>query len=116
MTTKDSINHEPSTKGPNWTVMDIGSIIVLLSGAVFTLLPWGVFQTRLEDVDILLMLTPAFILVGAILAYAGTVLTKKTTGTRNKVVALTARILVWASILGLLGPIIVKFFLLTFAP
>ena len=106
---------EPTTATPDWSVIDIGSIIVSISGVVFTLLPWGVFQTRLENVDILLMATPVFILVAALLTYATTVLVKKTHGTRNRGIALLARILVWSSVVGLVGVIFFRFLQLLFA-
>lgn len=96
----------------NWSVMDFTSIVISLAGAVFTILPWGVFQSRLAMVDILLMVTPAFILLAALMSFAGTVLRRKTDGTRNPALALTARLLVWATVIGLVGPIIIKFAML----
>lgn len=94
--------------GPSWTVMDIGAIVVGLSGLAYTLLPWGVFYSRLQMLDIALMLTPVFILVTALLTYAGTLLVKKTNGTRNKAAASIARTCVWASMLTLI-PIFIRF-------
>ena len=109
-TTPENTNPaEEQTIKQNWSVMDFTSIVISLAGAVFTLLPWGVFQSRLAMVDILLMVTPAFILLAALTSFAGTVLRKKTDGTRNPALALAARLLVWATVIGLAGPIIVKF-------
>lgn len=104
-------DHETTTntgKGTNVTIFDICSILVSLAGAAYTLLPWGVFQTRLEEVDTGLMITVAFIFVAAVIAYIGTIAHKKTNGTRNKPIALTARILIWLSILGFVVPIFIR--------
>lgn len=109
MTTEKAPLPEGTATGPDWTVIDLGSIVISLSGFVFTLLPWGVFQSRLETVDIMLMLTPAFILAAALLSYTGTLVRKKTNGTRNKVIANIARMLIWVSIAVLIVPIMIKF-------
>lgn len=96
-------------RGANATLFDIFSIIVSIAGAVYTLLPWGVFQSRLAELDTGLMVTAGFIFVAALIAYIGTVAQKKTNGTRNKATALTARILIWLSILGFIVPIFIRF-------
>lgn len=101
--------------GPNWTVMDIGAIVVALAGEAYTLLPWGVYESRLEAVDIALMVTPVFIFMAAVLSYAGTVLVKKTNGTRSGGTAMTARIVIWASIISLL-PMFIHFIALLLNP
>lgn len=93
---------------PNWTVMDIGAIVVALAGEAYTFLPWGVYDTRLEELDIALMVTPVFIFVAAILSYVGTVLVKKTNGTRSGWTASIARTVIWGAILSLI-PIFIRF-------
>lgn len=111
--TEHSTEHstEPKTehRGVNVTIFDICSILVSLAGAAYTLLPWGVFQSRLAELDTGLMITAGFILVAAIIAYIGTIAHNKTNGTRNKAIALTARILIWLSILGFIVPIFIRF-------
>lgn len=104
----DSPAQEETVAGPNWTVMDIGAIVVALAGEAYTLLPWGVYNNRLESLDIALMATPVFILVAALLSYAGTVLVKKTKGTRSAFAAGLARIVIWGSIITLL-PMFIHF-------
>lgn len=99
---------QPGHKGTNVTMFDICSILVSLAGAAYTLLPWGVFQTRLENIDTGLMITVAFIFVAAVIAYIGTIAKNKTNGSRNKPVALTARILIWLSIAGFVVPIFIR--------
>lgn len=102
--------------GQNWTVMEIASILVSVAGIVYALLPWGVFQTRLDTVDLALMATPAFILVAALIAYAGTVLRKKTGGKpANRILAGTAGVLVWLSVIALIMPIMIRFVGLLFS-
>lgn len=107
-TNEETTAPETPATGPDWTVMDIGAIIVGVSGLAYTFLPWGVLNSRLELLDIALMFTPVFIFVTAVLTYTGTVLVKKTNGTRNKVTAAIARVCVWAGILSLI-PIFLRF-------
>lgn len=113
------MTHESNSETPtgqNWTVMEIASILVSVAGIVYTLLPWGVFQTRLDSVDLALMATPAFILTAALIAYAGTALRKKTAGKpANRVLAGTAGLLVWLSVIGLIMPIMIRFVGLLFS-
>lgn len=114
-----SMTHESNSETPagqNWTVMEVASILVNVAGIVYTLLPWGVFQTRLDSVDLALMATPAFILIAALIAYAGTVLRKKTGGKpANRVLAGISSVLVWLSVIGLIMPIMVRFVGLLFS-
>lgn len=109
-------NQSLPQQGPHWAVMDIASLAVIVAGIVYTLLPWGVFQTRLHNVDIMLMVTPAFIFVSALIAFAGTVLRRKTESPASPFgLALAVRILIWGSIIGLIGPIAFRFITLLIA-
>lgn len=97
-------------QGPNWAVMDLASMVVIVAGIVYTLFPWGVFQTRLHNVDIMLMATPVFILISALIAFTGTVLRRKTESPASPFgLSLTLRLLIWGSIIGLIGPIAFRF-------
>lgn len=113
------MTQEPTIETPsakNWTVMEVASILVSLAGIVYSILPWGVFQTRLDNVDIALMATPAFILIAALIAYAGTLLRKKTGGKpANRVLAGISSVLVWLSVIGLIMPIMIRFVGLLFS-
>lgn len=105
----ETVPEQTPETGPNWTIMDIAAIAILGSGGVFALLPWGVFQSRLSTLDLSLMFIPAFILVAALISFTATSLRRKTNGTRNSAVAGIGRALIWLSIIGLLGPIFVRF-------